>query len=386
MPTLISSLLSKRGRFVLSRSHYVLYSTRVGPIDESRRTYPRRLRPSSPVENRESYPGPGLRGLSARRPVSDRGGGGSGGEGDRKGSDGRRYTPRDGGSNHRNRSDSFRGDRGERRYPERLSKDKIQGEYDGDHIYGITPIRAALLNKRRRFDKLFVQEGMDLSSTSKKNSVKGGQALQVIRLAQSLNMDIKEISKHDLNMLSDSRPHQGFVLRGSPLSFNNVGSNGMEPTESVRVVLALDEVWDPQNFGALLRTCHFLKGIDEVIVCSKNSAPLSPVVSKASSGAMEVMDIKSTDNMMRFLDKSIANGWQVIGTSLKDSVDISEIPIDKPTILVLGNEGHGIRTNVLRKCTHIARIAGGEGDDIVDSLNVSVTGGILLHYIASKKL
>ncbi len=77
-----------------------------------------------------------------------------------------------------------------------------------------------------------------------------------------------------------------------------------------RCVLALDEVWDPQNFGALLRTAFFLK-CDKVVVCSKNSAPLSPAVSRASAGAMEVMPVYSTDNMMKFLDKSRENGWQV---------------------------------------------------------------------------
>jgi len=75
-------------------------------------------------------------------------------------------------------------------------------------------------------------------------------------------------------------------------------------------VLALDEVWDPQNFGALLRTAYFLR-CDKVVVCRKNSAPLSAAVSRASAGAMEVMQVYSTDNMMRFLDKSKENGWQV---------------------------------------------------------------------------
>jgi 21S rRNA (GM2251-2'-O)-methyltransferase len=75
--------------------------------------------------------------------------------------------------------------------------------------------------------------------------------------------------------------------------------------------LALDEVWDPQNFGALLRSSFFLK-CDGVVTCAKNSAPLSPAVSKASAGAMELMTIYSVDNMMKFLDNSRENGWQVI--------------------------------------------------------------------------
>lgn len=69
-------------------------------------------------------------------------------------------------------------------------------------------------------------------------------------------------------------------------------------------------------------------------------------------------------------------------------MDLEVVPLSAPTILVLGNEGHGVRTNILRRCTHlvkIAGIAGGEGDSQVDSLNVSVTGGILLHHILKAK-
>ena len=69
-------------------------------------------------------------------------------------------------------------------------------------------------------------------------------------------------------------------------------------------------MWDPQNFGALLRTAYFLR-CDKVVVCSKNSAPLSGAVSKASAGALEVMPVYSTNNLMSFLDRSKENGWQV---------------------------------------------------------------------------
>ena len=79
-----------------------------------------------------------------------------------------------------------------------------------------------------------------------------------------------------------------------------------------RCVLALDEVSDPQNFGALLRSSQFF-GCEEIIVCEKNSAPLSAAVSKASSGALELLSdrLYSVNNMMQFLDQSKLNGWQV---------------------------------------------------------------------------
>jgi 21S rRNA (GM2251-2'-O)-methyltransferase len=174
-----------------------------------------------------------------------------------------------------------------------------------------------------------------------------------------------------------------------------------------RCVLALDEVWDPQNFGALIRTSHFLK-VDKIVVCAKNSAPPSPVVSKASAGALEVTPIYSVQNMMRFIDESVLNGWQVcrllrcvilvlvdlvlfhihqvVGASLSGkTVSLADLPRDKPTIVLLGNEGHGIRTNILHRCTHLVRVGSGESTSDVDSLNVSVTGGIILHHMLQNK-
>lgn len=158
-----------------------------------------------------------------------------------------------------------------------------------------------------------------------------------------------------------------------------------------RCVLALDEVADPQNLGALLRSSYFF-GVSQVVICSKNSSPLSPVASKASSGAMEAVGINQVRNMMRFLEKSAENGWEILGTSLdSNSVDIRHLEVRKPVILVLGNEGHGLRTLVQRQCHRFLRITGKNAfsdnslvsstQDEVDSLNVSVSGGVLLHHL-----
>ena len=253
----------------------------------------------------------------------------------------------------------------------------VYGYYDGDHLYGIAPILAAIQSNKRNISELITQEGIDPSNKKDEKA-----ASQILSLAKEKGIKIREFPKHDLNMMTDNRPHQGFVLRAEPLEMKPL--NALEPSTEFKCVLALDEVWDPQNFGALLRSCHFL-GVDGVVVCAKNSAPLSPVVSKASSGALEVMDVLSTANMMRFLDKSIENGWQVIGTSLEGSVNLVDAPLDKPTIVVLGNEGHGIRTNILNRCTQLVRIPGGSENSVVDSLNVSVTGGIILHHIINSK-
>lgn len=262
-----------------------------------------------------------------------------------------------------------------------------------------------------------------------------------------------------LNTLCGNRPHQGFILKARPLQFEPIlflprvedaaasspavpEAAGGEATAAVegstpdegegaeedcegeeegggargaatapkkppaatvaaaatgQVWLALDEVTDPQNFGALLRSAHFF-GASGVVTCAKNSASLTATVSKSSAGAVEVMRVHSTANMMRFLKRSRENGWRVVGTSVTErSGPLHELPAGPgapPTIVVLGNEGYGVRTNVLRECEFLVEVAGDGGGAVadgatastVDSLNVSVTGGVVLfHLLAGAK-
>jgi 21S rRNA (GM2251-2'-O)-methyltransferase len=152
--------------------------------------------------------------------------------------------------------------------------------------------------------------------------------------------------------------------------------------------LALDEVVDPQNFGAIVRTATFL-GAAGVVVCAKNSAALSPVVSKASAGALEIASLFSTRNMPRFLAESALSGWRVVGTTLdRDSIPLRTLPVGPPTLLVLGNEGHGLRPLVQRACDVLVKIDAAPSSSLleggaVDSLNVAVSGGIVMHHLLS---
>lgn len=175
--------------------------------------------------------------------------------------------------------------------------------------------------------------------------------------------------------------------------------------------LVLDEVVDPQNLGALLRSSFFLGGNSNnnhrmgIVVCAKNSAPPSPVVSAASAGALELLDVHSTSSLPRTLGSARDDGFRIIGAASSkpraieddESVqlyDLQNLPLndERPTLLVLGSEGHGLRTLVAKLCTDFVRIPRGDGlgvdgDDedgsnsTVDSLNVSVTGGILLWHL-----
>lgn len=275
----------------------------------------------------------------------------------------------------------------------------------GEGIYGVGPVLAALSAGRREFYALYVQEGLDLSVNNRKKKDKKGFE-KAMKMVEKIGLSIKEVSKHDLNMVVDNRPHQGLVLDASPLEMVNMKE--LEPVsiegDKGPLWLALDEVTDPQNLGAIIRSAYFF-GASGVVLCAKNSAPLSGVVSKASAGSLELMELRSCKNMMQFLTSSAENGWRVLGGSVSSrAVPLNEVLPGAPTILVLGSEGTGLRPLVERSCTQLIRIPGnlpvdviaGEDEEVVsvqnpdqefrsflavESLNVSVAAGVLLHHL-----
>ena len=262
---------------------------------------------------------------------------------------------------------------------------------DADFLYGVSPVLTALRCQRRSFDALYLQETMGLDTKGKSKA----DLREIDKLAEELGIEILRRDKGTLNGMCRNRPHQGLVLRASPLEYTpmqalpdpKVAVDGQPP-----LWLALDEVTDPQNMGALLRSAFFL-GADGVLVSQKNSCSLTPTVSKASAGAMELMEVHAARNLPRTLEAAREAGWAVVGAALEKSVEPSELDAAKPTVLVLGSEGHGLRTNVLRACSDLVRIprgaatasANGDGE-MVDSLNVSVAGGILLYALLTRRV
>lgn len=256
---------------------------------------------------------------------------------------------------------------------------------------------------------LFVQER---ANTSQRRGAKAAAEQEILELAQDHDIPIAHVDKGILNTLSGNRPHQGIVLRCGKLYFEPLSR--IPPPDGDQypdLWLVLDEVVDPQNLGALIRSAYFL-GHQRlgVMVCSKNSAPPTPVVSAASAGALEVQTVYSTNNLPRTLQNAVEDGWRIIGASssvpkansdddpppLYDLQDLPGPSDGRPTLLVLGSEGHGLRTLVAKACTEFVRIPSGadggingnvdtlmndEDNDQVDSLNVSVTGGILLWHL-----
>ena len=159
----------------------------------------------------------------------------------------------------------------------------------------------------------------------------------------------------------------------------------------------LDEVVDPHNIGAIIRSAYFL-GADFIVMSRRNCAPLSPAVSKTSSGAVELMPIYHVDKPLNFFSKSQEEGgWTFVTSCLTNSDSkmkkystgkilemgaLNGLCQELPVMLVVGNEGSGVRTNIKMRSDFFVEIPFGRQipnkETPVDSLNVSVATALLL--------
>lgn len=245
-------------------------------------------------------------------------------------------------------------------------------------VFGIAPCILALSLGRRKASKLFVKDG----EVSQRTSV-----LKVCEEAHRQGVQISRVSKKDLDKMSSGGVHQGVCLKASPLSYLT-GDFAPSRDISTSLWLVLERIQDPMNLGAILRSAYFL-GVDRVISSLHHSCPLSPVVSKASSGVMEVMGVYGCRNLEDMLKLKVTQGWQVVGTvgvkaeeSQTPVTRCSDFQMTKPTLLLLGGEGEGLSQELLSLCQTLLTIpAGRDMTPGIESLNVSVAAGIVLHTL-----
>jgi 23S rRNA (guanosine2251-2'-O)-methyltransferase len=145
-----------------------------------------------------------------------------------------------------------------------------------------------------------------------------------------------------------------------------------------RLWLALDQLQDPHNVGAIFRTAAFF-GIAGILLTRDRSAPLNGTVYDVASGALEVVPFSHPANLSRGLEIAKAAGLWVLGASEHAEQDVSAVDRDRPWLLVLGNEERGLRRLTLDTCDETCRLtARGE----IGSLNVSVAAGVLMALLS----
>ena len=153
-----------------------------------------------------------------------------------------------------------------------------------------------------------------------------------------------------------------------------------ENSEHGCVGIVLDQIQDPRNFGAIIRSAAFF-GVKFVVYGTDRQADISSLVLKTSAGGAFSISLIPAVNINRTLQQLKEAGAWIAGAALaENAVALNTVPKDRAWVAVMGNEGKGLRNEVLKNCDYVVQIPGGQGT--VDSLNVSVAAGIMIHALS----
>ncbi|MCB1749429.1 MAG: 23S rRNA (guanosine(2251)-2'-O)-methyltransferase RlmB [Gammaproteobacteria bacterium] len=192
--------------------------------------------------------------------------------------------------------------------------------------------------------------------------------------ARRYGVAVHRAEARTLDRLNGDERHQGVVLRRRPPATLTQDALLARLAGMTPLLLVLDGVQDPRNFGACLRAADGA-GVDAVVYPRDKSAPLSSVAAKAASGALDTVALVPVANLARALDALKAAGVWVTGTAHDAPLDIYAADFTAPAALVLGNEGSGLRRLTRERCDHLVSIpmAGR-----VPSLNVATAAAVCL--------
>ena len=231
-------------------------------------------------------------------------------------------------------------------------------------LWGRHAVEAALLNPARNHRKLWAtREGVE--------SLDG-------ELPADFPVEYADVA--DLGRLvARDAPHQGLVLECAALE--DVHLDDILSSDPRRPLVVLDQVTDPHNVGAILRSAAAFDAC-AIVTQDRHAPPESGVVAKSASGALEVVPWVRVVNLARALESAAEAGYWRIGLAGEAEATLADALPEGPIALVLGAEGEGMRHNVIGHCDALARLPITER---MESLNVSNAAAIALYAVATRK-
>jgi len=189
---------------------------------------------------------------------------------------------------------------------------------------------------------------------------------------------VREVLPSQLASMAGTESHQGFAARVSPFACEDL-ADVLPPAGGAgsELLLALDSIQDPHNFGALLRTA-LCAGVQAVIVPKDRSAPPTPAVSRVSAGALEHTRLVQVTNLVRSLELVKTRGPWVAGLAREARATVFSTDWTMPLVLVIGGEGKGMRPLVKKACDLLVSIPQAGP---LDSLNASVAAAVTLYEV-----
>ena len=210
----------------------------------------------------------------------------------------------------------------------------------------------------------------------------GGSVTAIIAKCKDKGILIKEVSPQKLDFLCGNNRHQGVAVIFSEQEYCSVDDilNLANEKNEAPFIIICDEIEDPHNLGAIIRTAEAC-GVHGIIIPKRRSASLNATVAKSASGALEYMKVARVNNISNEIDYLKKQGVWVFGADM-DGKDYSSFDYSVPTALVIGNEGKGIGRLVGEKCDEIISLP---MFGKINSLNASVAASVLMYEVVRKR-
>lgn len=232
-------------------------------------------------------------------------------------------------------------------------------------IEGRNPVMEALKSKRP-IDKIYIKKG-EIS----------GSLIKIVNMAKDMKIPVSYVEKVKLDEMSESGSHQGVIATAPVKDYVSVDDilNAAKDKGTNNFIIIADEIADPHNLGAIIRTAN-AAGADGVIISKHRAAGLTPVTEKASAGATEFTPVAKVTNIAKTIDYLKENNIWVIGSDMDGTTSIYDQDFSGNIAIVIGSEGFGMSKLVKDKCDFLTKIPMyGE----ITSLNASVAGALMIY-------
>lgn len=228
-----------------------------------------------------------------------------------------------------------------------------------------------------------IESGKQVDKVLMKKDLGGELARELLSVTREYNVPVQRVPVERINKVT-RKNHQGVIAFMAAVDYYHVDDivpalydEGINP-----LVVVLDGVTDVRNFGAIARTCE-CAGVNCIVIPERNSVSVNADAVKTSAGALNYLPVCRERNLVKAVHYLRDSGFKVMGASEKTNLNYTKADFTGPVAIVLGAEDTGISTDVLKLCDTLVAIP--EFGQI-NSLNVSVAGGIMIYEVVRQRL
>ena len=228
-----------------------------------------------------------------------------------------------------------------------------------------------------------IESGKQVDKVLMKKDLGGELARELLSVTREYNVPVQRVPVERINKVT-RKNHQGVIAFMAAVGYYHVDDivpalydEGINP-----LVVVLDGVTDVRNFGAIARTCE-CAGVNCIVIPERNSVSVNADAVKTSAGALNYLPVCRERNLVKAVQYLRDSGFKVMGASEKTDLNYTKADFTGPVAIVLGAEDTGISTDVLKLCDTLVAIP--EFGQI-NSLNVSVAGGIMIYEVVRQRL